>query len=154
MSICLRYSGSREEAKEILNNGFFKVFTKMESFDSPQSFKACLRKTMINMAINFYRQEIFRDCFEIFKEKEQANYDQIVISGLSHDKLVSLIPRLSPCHRIIFSLYAIDGYTHEEISDQLQISLDASKSYLTCARNKLRELLSKISPGKHDRITR
>lgn len=154
MSICLRYSKSREEAKEILNDGFFKVFTKLESFDTERSFKTWLGRIMINTALDHYRQEVRRDVFDAVEAAEQISVDETIISKLSHEELVAVIQKLTPSYRLVFSLYVIDGYTHEEIADQLGISLGASKSNLSRAREKLREMLSKLNIDNYDRVTR
>lgn len=154
MSICLRYTRSREEAKEILNDGFLKVFTKLDSFDAGRPFKTWLSRIMINTALDHYRQEVRRDVFDDVEVAEQVSVDETVISKLSHDELVALIQRLTPAYRLVFSLSAIDGYTHEEIADQLNISVGASKSNLSRAREKLREMLSKINIDDYDRVTR
>ena len=154
MTVCLRYSKSREEAKEILNDGFFKVFTKLESFDSTRSFKTWLGRIMINTALDHYRHEVRRDMFEVAEAGEQVPVDETVISKLSHDDLLRVIQNLTPSYRIVFSLYVIDGFTHEEIAYHLNISLGASKSNLSRAREKLREMLSKINIDNYDRVTR
>jgi RNA polymerase sigma factor (sigma-70 family) len=154
MSICLRYTRSREEAKEILNDGFYKVFTKLESFDSNRSFKTWLSRVMINTALDHYRQEIRRDVFDDVEVADNVTVDETVISKLAHEELMELIQKLTPSYRLVFSLYVIDGYTHEEIADQLNISVGASKSNLSRAREKLRDMLSKINIGDYDRVTR
>jgi RNA polymerase sigma factor (sigma-70 family) len=154
MSVCLRYAKSREEAKEILNDGFFKVFTKLDGFDSSRSFKSWLGRIMINTALDHYRQEVRKDIFEQPEAGEQVSVDETVLSKLAHDELVVLIQKLSPAYRVVFSLYVIDGYTHEEIADQLRISVGASKSNLSRAREKLREMLSKINIDNYDRVAR
>ncbi|QRR02535.1 RNA polymerase sigma factor [Dyadobacter sandarakinus] len=154
MSICLRYTRNREEAKEILNDGFFKVFTKLESFDSSRPFKTWLGRIMINTALDHYRQEVRRDVMDDVEAAEQVSVDETVISKLAHDELVALIQKLTPSYRIVFSLYVIDGYTHEEIAEQLKITVGASKSNLSRAREKLREMLSKIKVDDYDRVAR
>ena len=154
MGVCLRYSKSKEEAKEILNDGFFKVFTKLESFDSNRSFKIWLARVMINTALDHYRQEVKRDIFEHAEAGEDVSVDENVISKLAYEELVGLIQQLTPAYRLVFSLYVIDGYTHEEIAEQLKISTGASKSNLSRAREKLREMLSKVNIDNYDRVTR
>ncbi|TDE13662.1 RNA polymerase sigma factor [Dyadobacter psychrotolerans] len=154
MSICLRYTKSREEGKEILNDGFLKVFTKLETYDPERPFKTWLSRIMINTALDHYRQELRRDVFDNVEAGENVSVDETVISKLSHEELISLIQKLTPAYRIVFSLYVIDGYTHEEIADQLNISLGASKSNLSRAREKLREMLSKINIDNYDRVAR
>jgi RNA polymerase sigma factor (sigma-70 family) len=154
MSICLRYTRSRDEAKEILNDGFLKVFTKLDSFDSNRAFKTWLGRIMINTALDHYRQELRRDVFDDVEVADQVSVDETVISKLAHEELVALIQKLTPSYRIVFSLSVIDGYTHEEIAEQLGISVGASKSNLSRAREKLREMLSKINIDDYDRVTR
>ena len=154
MSICLRYTRSREEGKEILNDGFLKVFTKLETYDSSRSFKTWLSRIMINTALDHYRQEVRRDIFDDVEAGEMVSVDETVISKLSHEELVGLIQKLTPSYRIVFSLNVIDGYTHEEIAEQLKISVGASKSNLSRAREKLREMLSKLNIDNYDRVSR
>jgi RNA polymerase sigma-70 factor (ECF subfamily) len=154
MSICLRYTRSREEAKEILNDAFLKVFTKLESFDTDRSFKTWLSRIVINTALDHYRQEIRRDVFDNVEIADNVSVDETVISKLSHEELLMLIQKLTPSYRIVFCLSVIDGYTHEEIAEQLNISVGASKSNLSRAREKLREMLSKINIDDYDRVTR
>ena len=154
MSVCLRYTRSKEEAKEILNDGFFKVFTKLESFDNTRSFKTWLSRIMINTALDHYRQEVRREVFDVVEAAEHVSVDETIISKLSHEELLILIQKLTPSYRLVFSLSVIDGYTHEEIADQLNISVGASKSNLSRAREKLRDMLSKINIGDYDRVTR
>jgi len=154
MGVCLRYTKSREEAKEILNDGFFKVFTKLESFDNSRSFKTWLSRIMINTALDHYRQEVRRDVFDHVDVADHVSVDETLINKLAHEELVALIQKLTPSYRIVFNLYVIDGYTHEEIAEKLGISLGASKSNLSRAREKLREMLSKINIDNYDRVTR
>jgi RNA polymerase sigma factor (sigma-70 family) len=154
MSICLRYTRNREEGKEILNDGFLKIFTKLESYDSSRSFKTWLSRIMINTALDHYRQEVRRDIFDDVEAGEMVSVDETVISKLSHEELVGLIQQLTPAYRIVFSLNVIDGYTHEEIAEQLKISVGASKSNLSRAREKLRDMLSKLNIDNYDRVAR
>lgn len=154
MSICLRYTRSREEGKEILNDGFLKVFTKLDTYDPERPFKTWLGRIMINTALDHYRHELRRDIFDDVEAAEQLPVDETVISRLSHDELVGLIQRLTPSYRIVFSMYVIDGYTHEEIAEQLKISVGASKSNLSRAREKLREMLSRINIDDYDGVAR
>jgi RNA polymerase sigma factor (sigma-70 family) len=154
MGVCLRYSKNRESAKEILNDGFFKVFTKLDSFDTNKSFKVWLGRVMINTALDHYRHEVKRDIFETAEAGEDVSVDENVISKLAYEELVGLIQQLTPGYRLVFSLYVIDGYNHEEIAEQLNISTGASKSNLSRAREKLREMLSKVNIDNYDRVTR
>lgn len=144
MSICLRYTRTREEAREILNDGFMKVFTKIDQYNPETSFHGWLRKIMINTSIDHYRKEV--------KHYYQASLDNdypvatptTVADDLGHSELMALVQQLTPGYRAVFNLYAIDGYTHKEISEILGISEGTSKSNLLKAREVLKNKLEKI----------
>jgi len=145
MSICVRYCRSFEESKEIVNDGFMKVFTKLDQHETESSFKAWLRKIMVNSAIDHYRKEV--------RHYNQSPPGHEVVLGtvsnnalddLSYAELIGMVQRLSPAYRAVFNLYVIDGYTHEEISDLLGISSGTSKSNLMKARENLKKMLDKM----------
>ena len=141
MSICLRYSQNREEAQEVLNDGFVKVFSKLEKYDLNLSFKAWLRRILINSAIDYYRKhhkhqhtlEMVQD--QYFDDAPNA------LHNLSVQEIMDLVQELSPAYRMVFNLYVIEGYKHQEIAAQLNITVGASKSNLAKARMKLRIML-------------
>ncbi len=145
MNICLRYTANRTEATEVLNEGFLKVFTKIEMYDQEKSLKGWIRRIMINSAIDYYRQNSRHtnnssDIENAMKVSEQ----ETVSSKLSYDEILSEIQTLSPGYRTVFNLYVIDGYTHEEIAGQLGISVGTSKSNLFKAKAFLQKRLTKI----------
>lgn len=140
MSICLRYSKSREESREILNDGFMKVFLRMGTRDVNASFKSWLRRIMINAAIDHYRKNS-----KHYQVKEADASIAWIPSGeadalheLSYEELIAMVTELSPAYRAVFNLYVIDGYTHEEIASRLDISVGTSKSNLFKAREHLK----------------
>lgn len=144
MSICLRYTSTREEAVEVLNDGFMKVFTKIDHYDENYAFKSWFRRILINTAINHNKKSI--------NNQHHLGLDQVVevndgggqaLSELSYAELIQCVQSLSPSYRMVFNLYVIEGYTHEEIAEQLGISVGASKSNLSRARENLREILKR-----------
>lgn len=142
MSICARYSHSFEEAKEIVNDGFMKVFKKIGQHDTESSFKAWLRRIMINTAIDYYRREVKHYHHLDFKGQESINTtNRNVIDDISYVELVEMVQNLSPAYRAVFNLYVIDGFTHEEIAKILEISEGTSKSNLMKAREKLKKMI-------------
>lgn len=149
MSICVRYSKSNEEAREVLNDGFMKVFTKIEKYDSEKSFKGWLRRVMINTALDNYRHNFKHYHHRDIEEAEQVFIAETITHQLSHADLMQLIQQLSPGYRTVFNLYAIDGYTHEEISELLGISVGTSKSNLFKARIHLQAMLKKSQPDEY-----
>jgi RNA polymerase sigma factor (sigma-70 family) len=151
MSVCLRYAPSREESREILNDGFMKVFTRLNQYDDRSPFKAWLRKIMINTAIDHYRKHSkhyhHREINESTAQISSPHHDSL--GDISYGELIQMIQQLPPSYRTAFNLFAIDGYTHEEISDQLNISIGASKSNLFKAREHLKALLKKNNAEKY-----
>ncbi len=143
MSICLRYSKNKEEAIEVLNDGFMKVFTKTNKYDPSKSFKGWIRKIMINTALDNYRQNLKYYHNQDLESTQLAAAKENVLSELSYQEIVQMVQQLSPAYRTVFNLYVIDGYTHEEIAELLNISTGTSKSNLSKAREKLREMLKK-----------
>ncbi len=155
MSICLRYTQTREEAVEVLNDGFLKVFTKLNQYDLSKPFKPWLRRIMINTATDYYRQAVPHYYQSDLMAAEQvSSHEADVLSSLGHDYLLSLVQRLTPAYRMVFNLFAIDGYSHDEIAAKLGISVGTSKSNLTRARENLRLMLPKKTNDEYGRVAR
>lgn len=141
MSICLRYSRTREEAIEIVNDGFIKIFNKLEHYSKGLSFKGWLRKVMINSSIDYFRKnEKHYHSLDISHVQYEA-VSESVLDHLSAEEIIAAIQRLPPSYRMVFNLYVIEGYKHEEIANQLNISVGTSKSNLAIARNKLQKMI-------------
>lgn len=144
MSICLRYSDSRDQAAEILNDSFMKVFTHIREYDSSRPFKPWLRQIIINTAINhFHKNKNERTWKELESAQNQLTRDEKIISGISYQEIIELVRQLTPGYRAVFNLYVIEGYTHREIADKLGISEGTSKSNLSKAKRNLQTLLEK-----------
>ena len=141
MGICLRYSRTREEAIEILNDGYIKIFSKLDHYSPGLSFKGWLRKVMINCAIDYYRRnEKHYHSLDISHGQYESS-SETVLDHLSEDEIIAAIQLLPPSYRMVFNLYVIEGYKHEEIANQLNISVGTTKSNLAIARNKLKKIL-------------
>ena len=147
MSICLRYSGGEDEAKEILNDGFLKVFTKIDQHSPTQSFKAWVRRIMVNTAIDHYRKNNhFRHMLEITQaDSEFINPE--VVDQFSVDEILKMVQKLPPAYQMIFNLFVVEGYNHREISEKLGISEGTSKSNLAKARMKLKKMMEVNNTG-------
>lgn len=156
MSVCLRYAPTREGALEVLNDGFLKVFTRLDQYEPTQSFKGWLRRILINTAVDHYRQEVRHFYHEDVEQADQiAGTESIdAYSQLAHEELMRLIQRLSPAYRLVFNLYVIDGFSHDEIAAQLGTSVGASKSNLARARENLRQLLKQLNYDEYARANR
>jgi RNA polymerase sigma factor (sigma-70 family) len=146
ISICMRYCRSMEEAKEILNDGFMKVFQKIDQHETELSFKAWLRRIMIHTAIDHYRKQSKHYYHsDVSETKNIASVSGNALDELSHTELIAMIQQLSPAYRAVFNLHVIDGYTHEEIAEILNISAGTSKSNLAKARENLRKEIEKVN---------
>lgn len=148
MSICVRYCRSMEESKEIVNDGFMKVFKNINQHATESSFKPWLRKIMINASIDHYRKEVKH---YHHADLDQKNASSVVynhaLDDLSYTELIGMIQSLSPGYRAVFNLYVIDGFTHQEIAKILEISEGTSKSNLMKARENLKKMIEKMNRG-------
>lgn len=145
-SICLRYTSSEMEAEEVLDDGFIKIFRKLEQFDTGQSFKAWLRTIMINTSIDHYRRNQKHAHTLHLETAIDAPFDDRILDVLSAEEIMALVRQLTPAYRTVFMMYAVDGYNHREIGEILGINEGTSKSNLAKARQKLQEMIKKSNP--------
>lgn len=142
LRICLRYSNNKDEAIAVMNDGFMKVFSNISRYDTQQSFNSWLSTIMINTAIDQYRKRIKQIEMEELNVKHEVEDRENILSHLNYEDLIRLVQRLSSTYRTVFNLFAIDGYSHEEIADMLKISVGTSKSNLFKARENLKKMLA------------
>ena len=143
--LCLRYTKDRDEAQDILQEGFIKVFSNLTKFDNRGSFEGWIRRIIINVALERFRKTNYMYPVEdITIYKDQLDYDDMEAT-MSEEEMLKLIQELSPKYRMVFNLYAIEGYSHSEISQMLNISEGTSKSNLSRARVILQEKLKEYS---------
>lgn len=142
MGICLRYANNRYEASEVMNQGFFKVFKNLEKYDKAKPFKAWLGRIMVNTSIDYYRANLKVAYTEELDKAEHVNDNDYADKNLGYNELLEMITRLPRAYRTIFNLFAIEGYTHEEIGEMLNISVGTSKSNLHKAREKLKVMIA------------
>ena len=149
MGICLRYANNRYEASEIMNQGFYKVFKNLAKYDNSKPFKAWLGRIMVNTSIDYYRSNLKVAYTEELDKAEHINNTDLADKNLSYNELLDMISELPRAYRTIFNLFAIEGYTHEEIGEMLNISIGTSKSNLHKAREKLKVMINESNkmPG-------
>ncbi|WP_460609690.1 RNA polymerase sigma factor [Hymenobacter terrigena] len=154
MGICLRYARDRDQALEAANDGFLKVFRDLYRFDATRhpddvlgSFRGWLKRIMIHTAIDHYRANERHQHQQELDDAtlNQADQGATPLDTLSYDELLALVQRLPPAYRAVFNLNVIDGFGHEEIAEQLHISVGTSKSNLFKARAHLRAMLAQIT---------
>ena len=150
MAICDRYANKQDDAVEILNDGFLKIFKEIHHYkpaytDVVSSFKGWLRKIMVYTAIDHFRKnhkhsivtQLDSVVYQVSSRHEDA------VDKLSYEEIIRAIQWLSPGYRTVFNLFIIEGLSHEEISNQLDISVGTSKSNLSKARKQLQKILFK-----------
>jgi len=146
--VCLQYSKDYTEAEDILQDGFIKVFTKISQFDFKGSFEGWVRRIMVNCALERYRkQNLLYSVSDIKDYDSKLAYDD-VLGEISSKELLNLVQELSPQYKVVFNLYGIEGYSHQEIGEMLNISVGTSKSNLSRARIILQEKVSALYKEK------
>jgi RNA polymerase sigma factor (sigma-70 family) len=140
---CLRYASSYEDAQDVLQEGFIKVFEKINQFGFKGSFEGWVRRIMVNTALEKYRvhyRHVSTDENIVTDDNEESND---ITADLNARELIGIIQELTPGYRVVFNMYALDGYSHKEISEMLNISEGTSKSNLSRARTILQEKVKK-----------
>jgi RNA polymerase sigma-70 factor (ECF subfamily) len=146
--VCLQYSKDYTEAEDVLQDGFIKIFTKISQFNFKGSFEGWMRRIMVNCALERYRKHnLLYAVPDISDYDNKFSYDD-VMGELSSKELLGLIKELSPQYRVVFNLYAIEGYSHQEIAEKLNISVGTSKSNLSRARIVLQEKVKELYKEK------
>src|SRR5215203_1166384 len=139
--VCLRYAGNAEEAEDILQEGFIKVFNKIGSFRSEGSFEGWIRRIFVNTAIEQFRRKTY---MQPITEREENSVEATylsVLDNLAEKDIVKLVQQLSPGYRTVFNMYVVEGFTHRQIAEILEISEGTSKSQLSRAKIILQELV-------------
>ena len=144
MSICLRYTGNSSDATEVLNDGFFKVFKNIKKFDETKPFKPWLRRILVNACIDHIKKESKHSHLaDITEAQQEQSVLQAPDHDLSYEEILNKVGQLSPAYRAVFNLYVIEGFKHNEIAEQLGITVSTSKANLTRAKAILRSMLDK-----------
>lgn len=140
--ICLRFAKNQMEAEDVMQEGFVKVFINLKSFRGEGSLEGWIRRTMVNTAINYYKKKIkHQKDVEIDQDEPRLSQASEAIHDLSAQELLKIISDLPAGYRMVFNLNIIEGYTHKEIGELLNISENTSKSQLSRARRTLQKKL-------------
>ncbi len=146
--ICLRYMNSREEAQDVLQDGFVKAFNKMSTFNFQGSFEGWLRRIMVNTALEQLRKN--KNKFEERFDEGQQFYASVKNEAegkIEIDELLKALKKLALGYRTVFNLYVVEGFTHAEIAAQLNISEATSKSQLSRAKVLLQQIIQQHYVG-------
>lgn len=143
--VCLRYAKNRMSAEDILQEGFIRIFTYLDRFENKGSFEGWMRRTMVNTAINYYKKNL-----STAREAEYHEYhsgksnDADALSKLSHQELLKMVQQMPDGYRTVFNLYIIEGFSHKDVAEMLNVSENTSKSQLSRARAFLQERIRNI----------
>jgi RNA polymerase sigma-70 factor (ECF subfamily) len=151
-SVCRRYISEPEAAEDVLVCGFMKVFSKIDQFKSEGSFEGWVRRIMVNESLTYIRKNksLYMQV-EIENAEREPDYSQLS-DHLEEEDLMKMINRLPAGYRTVFNLYAIEGFSHKEIAEQLGISENTSKSQLSRARAHLQKLLIEAERFMNDKL--
>ena len=146
MSLCLRYVGDYEIARDLLQDGFYKVFTKIDAYSSKGAFAGWIHRIFVTTSLEYLRKtDALRSAVDIADYNEQLkDVDVSVLDRLSEDELMDCIQKLPPGYRTVFNMFAIEGYTHSEIAETLGISIATSKTQFLRARNALQKSVKRL----------
>ena len=152
-SICLRFSQGNNQAEDILQEGFIKVFMNLGKFRFEGSLEGWIKRIVVNVAIDFVKKNVkhFQELNESIDESCDI-YEDPTVSKLSAEDLMKIVQELPDSKRLIFNLYAYEGYAHKEIAEMLGISVMTSKSQYCKAKKMLQERLTNIKNISYERV--
>jgi len=145
MGVCMRYVNNYETAKDLMHDGFIKIFTNISSFSYEGSFEGWLRRIFVTTSLEHLRKnDILRESYDITTTYDIQQTDESVIERISADELRDLISSLPTGFRSVFNLYAVEGYSHKEIGDMLEIAESTSRSQFARARAILQQKMQEL----------
>ncbi len=148
MGVCLRYSSNQDDASDILHEGFIKILNNIHKYQPGTSLIAWMRRIIVNTAIDYYRMQSRRRTDDLETAFSVQSSDPDALSRLTVQEIIKCIQQLSPAYRSVFNLYVVEGFSHKEIADILEITESTSRSNLVKARSKLKDLLA-VTMGRN-----
>lgn len=141
--VCLRYSGSAEDANDLLQEGFIKIFKNLTKFRSEGSFEGWIRRIFVNTSIEHFRKKVKLYNVTEVQENTIEDDDLNILDTLAEKDIISLVNELSPGYKVVFNMHVVEGYSHKEIANILGINEGTSKSQLARAKGVLKKSLEK-----------
>jgi len=142
MGVCLRYANSSTEAEDMLQEGLIKVYEKLNMYSGKGSLEGWIRKIVVNTALDIIRKNKKRKFNTSIDEVEfSLKKEQYIIEDLTANELMKILQTIPIGYRTVFNMYAIEGYSHKEIADEMGISVSTSKSQLSRARAVLKSII-------------
>ncbi|MFB1021679.1 MAG: sigma-70 family RNA polymerase sigma factor [Vicingaceae bacterium] len=147
--VCLRYARHASEAQDMLQDGFIKVFDNIGSFKSNGSFEGWIRRIVVNTALNYCRKSSFKQEQIGIEDYQDTVVKSKAVSNLGEKELLALIQKLPDGYRMVFNLYVIEGYSHKEIGEMLNVTESTSRSQLAKSRKWMQNELEKLKITNH-----
>ena len=142
MALCFRFARDRNEAEDILQEGFTRVFTKLHLFNGDGSFESWMKRVIINTALKYRERHIVRHNYTEIEHVHVFDKTPSIIEEISKDEILQLIQQLPDGYRTVFNLYVLEGYSHKDIGKMLNIGESTSRSQLVKARTILKQKLT------------
>ena len=149
MAVCLRYCRCREDAEDVLQEAFVKVFNHIEKFRKESALSYWIKRIVINTALNYHRKSVYLYPHLAIDDMHSLGGDDPSLANYHYRELLTMLQTLPQGCQVVFNLYAIEGYKHQEIAKMLDISEGTSKSQYARARSLMKEMITKKGEVKH-----
>lgn len=140
-AVCLRYSGNPEDARDLLQEGFIKVFKNLSKYRGDGSFEGWIRRIFVNTSIEHFRKKVHLQDVTQTQERTIEDKEWNVLDNLAEKDILKMIHELSPGYKAVFNMHVIEGYSHKEIAEMLGINEGTSKSQLARAKTVLKKMV-------------
>lgn len=141
--VCLRYSGNVDDANDLLQEGFIKIFKNLHKFRGEGSFEGWIRRIFVNTSIEHFRKKIKLYNVTEVQENTVEDTDLTILDTLAEKDIIAIVNELSPGYKTVFNMHVVEGYSHKEIAEILGITEGTSKSQLARAKGVLKKSLEK-----------
>lgn len=144
LTVCRRYARHYAEAEDMMQDGFVKVYKNLDRFRNEGSFEGWVRRIMVNTALKYYRKSSFKKELIGMDYMPEKSDDPTVLSSMAEEEILAVISGLPDGYRMVFNMYAIEGFSHREIARELNIKESTSRSQLVKARKMLQDKILKL----------
>lgn len=147
LAVCRRYTRSEQDAEDVLQEGFIKIFNNLDKYRGDGSLEGWIRRIMVNTALNHYRSNL-KSMYQLDIDEVQTAIEDVRPSNfdkLNANVLLKMIESLPDGYKLVFNLYEIEGYAHKEIAEMLNVSINTSKSQLLKARRVLQKKIGELN---------